>query len=107
MVVYYVHWTRDTQLSHGSTKGRPKSDDYNFSFTVLCRSSADAVSCLAILFRDHFKDQFSVGDGVITLKRVVLDSRNFTAHYMFMDGINNPICLSDLKESLSRMKLRC
>lgn len=106
-MIYYVHWTRDTELSQGVTKGRPKTSDYNFSFTVLCRSSSDAVACLSILFRDHFKDQFNVGDGVITLKRCVVDSRNFTAQYMFMDGISTPISLSDVKDSLSRMRLRC
>lgn len=105
MVVYSVSWLRDNVLSKGTTKGRPKDKDSYFNFTVMCRNSKDAVACLDYLFYKDFQCNtgISIEDGVVTLKRMTLDSRNFHCQYLFMDGIRLPISLTDLKQSVFQL----
>lgn len=105
MVVYYVRWERDKSLSKVSTKGRPKTNDSFFAFTVMCRNSKDAISCLEYLFYRDFQlnTGITIEDGVVSLKRLVLDSRGFTCQWLFMDGIRLPISLSDLNKSVFQL----
>lgn len=102
MVVYFVKWERDKVLAQGTTKGRPKSEDYLHHFTVLCRGSQDAVDCLNHLFYSswYLNAGMRIEDGVVTMKRVSLDSRHFEVQYLYMDGIKRPLSLVNLDRSL-------
>lgn len=99
MLVYKVTWLHDSNLSRG--KGRAKNSDSYFVFTVLCRNSKDAMSCLDYHFNHMFphSDNVFLDDGVVTLTRSILDSRCFHVHYLMMDGIRQPLHLDDLKNS--------
>lgn len=101
MVVYFVRWDRgDTPIK--SHKGRHKIDSAYYSCTVLCRNSKDALSCFEYLFKTEFERNtgIEICDGDLIMKRLKLDSRNFTVQYLMMDGIKRPLCLADLKQSL-------
>lgn len=105
MVVYHVRWERDDVLSKGTTKGRPKSKDYIYSFTVLCRGSKDAIAVLEYLFNHEWflNKPVYIEDGKVTLQRVSLDSRHFEAQYLYMDEIKRPLSLLNLNRSLFDM----
>lgn len=104
MVVYHVKWERDDVNSKGTTKGRPKNGSYLHSFTVLCRGAKDAITVLGFVFKDWFpNDSIEISDGVVTMKRVSLDSRNFEAQYLYMDGIKKPLSLNNLERSIFDM----
>lgn len=98
MVVYSVTWKRDEELSKGTFKGRPKNGTSSFSFSVLCRTSKDAVACLEVLFPHHFgfNSGIKIEDGSVTLKRQKLDSRGFEFQWMMMDKMKFPILMSDV-----------
>lgn len=102
MLVYYVSWVLDKELSKG--KGRSTSKEFMYSFSVLCRSSHDAIKCLEWLFEFDYKSPhgFSLCDGVVTLTRLKIDSRNFSFRWLYMDDIKRPILMSDLKDSLTK-----
>lgn len=103
MVLYFVQWTNDLKLSRG--KGRA-TKDYSFCFTVLCRNSSDAMRCLEYYFRHVFCEVnlhgFTLDDGLIHLQRMTIDSRNFTAHYLLLDGMREPIYLTDPASNVFR-----
>lgn len=90
-------WTRDSELSKG--KGKIKNKEMLIAFSVICRNSQDAIRCLDYHFRFVYKNSndLHVDDGIITLSRSKVDSRNFTANYLLMDGLREPLSLSDLK----------
>lgn len=99
MLVYLVTWHPLKENIKGHI-----SKVKSICFTVLCRNSSDAVSCLQYLFRqEHLNDGLILSDGEFTLTRYKLDSRNFHVDYMFMDGIKIPICLHNLKLSISKL----
>lgn len=100
MVVYHVTWTVDKDLAKG--KGRVTNKACIFS--VICRCAADAMICLDYHFHHHYENplDLTLDDGVIQMHRSKIDSRNFTATYMLMDNIREPIYLSDLKKNLPR-----
>lgn len=98
MVVYYVSWKASDELTKG--KGRATKQDYMMCFTVLCRNISDASSCLEYLFDKNYRGKFSLGDGEVSFKRKVLDSRSFEIHYLMMDGMSKPLYLSDCKSSI-------
>lgn len=102
MVVYYVRWDKGG-MPIKSQKGRRRTDASYYDCTVLCRNSKDALSCFEYLFKTEFEPNTGVEicDGDLVLKRMVIDSRNFTIQYLMMDGIRRPLCLSDVKQSLS------
>lgn len=106
MVVYFVRWERDSSLVKG--KGRAKKDDTYFSFTVLCRCCSDALVCLDYLFRTKFNpsQDLCIEDGKISMNRVTLDSRCFHVQYILMDGIQQPISLANLKDSVFKLQNR-
>ena len=103
MVLYFVKWTNESKLSKG--KGRA-TKDYMFGFTVLCRNSSDAMRCLDFYFHREFSrvntHDFSLDDGVIQLQRMTIDSRNFTAQYLLLDGMHEPFYLSDPASNVLR-----
>lgn len=107
MVVYSVRWTLDHELSKG--KGRKNYKEASYYFSVLCRSSKDAVACLEYLFVHDFCDKYSsnltIEDGSVSLTRVKVDSRNFNPTYLYCDGIRQPISLSNVKSSLDKLLL--
>ena len=105
MVIYFVQWERDKELAKGTTKGRPSDKDYVYSISVMCRNVHDALSCFNILFYRDFQYQSGVKieDGLVSLRRKTIDSRNFTCQYLYMDGIREPLCLDDLKHSLFKV----
>lgn len=105
MLVYHVSWSLDPELAKG--KGRASHKEFHYSFSVLCRSSKDAIQCFQWLFENDYKSPhgFDVSDGVLTLQRLKLDSRNFSFRWLFMDGIKRPICMSDLQDSLTRYSM--
>ena len=101
MLVYTVSWSHSSELSKG--KGRVCKNDSIFGFSVLCRSSSDAVKCLEWYFVNVFKNPKGLDftDGIVKLQRSSVDSRNFTINYLFMDDIKRPISLSNVKDSLT------
>lgn len=103
MVLYLVNWTAESELTQG--KGKVKNREGVIGFTVLCRNCHDAVSCLYWYFDHEYKNSnnLSVDDGVVRLTRCKIDSRGFTANYMMMDGIREPIELADLKSNILRI----
>lgn len=98
MVVYSVNWSRDNELAKGSTKGRPKNDQYSFTFTVLCNKSSEASACLEHLFELHFGSNcgFTIEDGTVRMSRMKLDSRSFFFSYVFIDKMKRPLSIYDL-----------
>lgn len=98
MVLYHVTWKYSPELAKG--KKKPKSTIEIIS--VICRNSKDALAAFAWHFERQYNSNsgVSLDDGSITLQRSVVDSRNFTAKYLFMDGIKNPLALGDLEQSL-------
>lgn len=105
MVVYLVHWFYDSGLTKG--KGRLCDKEKSFGFTVLCRDSKDAISCLEWYFDNVFHNpkKLSLDVGTVTLKRTIIDSRGFNPNYMLMDGMKQPLDLSNVKHSINRMTL--
>lgn len=103
MVVYIVTWTYDKNLAKG--KGKIPQSQHFFGFNVLCRNSSDAVKCLQYHFNKVFNHSSGItpDDGEIKLQRQVIDSRSFNIQYLFMDGILEPIELSDLKSNVVRL----
>lgn len=103
MLLYSVSWTYDKNLTKG--KGRVSTSEHFFSFSVICRNSSDAVKCLNYHFNFVFRPSsgITIDDGSITLKRSIVDSRGFTAKYMMMDGLREPLELSDLKSNFVRL----
>ena len=98
MLIYSVDWIADPELTKG--KGRIKDEDYRFFFTVLCRNSKDATSCLEYLFDLNYRGKFSLCDGVVTIKRRKIDSRCFEVQYLQMDGMKKPLYLRDCAEAI-------
>lgn len=103
MLVYTVLWSHSSVLAKG--KGRSKDSESLCAFSVICRNRKDAVACLDYHFNNVFKhrDNISIDDGEIILRRAIVDSRGFNANYLMMDGIREPILLSDLKSNFSRV----
>lgn len=103
MLIYTVQWSHSSALSKG--KGRTKDSENLFAFSVLCRNRKDAISCLDYHFNNVFKhrDNVCIDDGEISLRRSIVDSRGFTANYLMMDGIREPLVLSDLKSNYKRL----
>lgn len=103
MVLYSVKWEISKDLAKG--KGHAKLSECSMYYSVICRTSKDAVACLDFHFREVFPagSKFSSDDGVVTLKREIVDSRNFNATYLMMDGIKEPIVLRDLKSNSRRL----
>ena len=100
MVIYHVSWLYNHDLAKG--KGRITKNEFLINISVLCRNSHDALQTLSWYFINEFKNSHSLSldDGEISLKRSQVDSRNFHAQYLFMDGIRQPLYLPDLKGSL-------
>lgn len=98
MLVYYVRWAADQQLC----KGKGKVCKFpSIDFSVLCRSSLDAMCCLQHLFVKKYAGvDIDICDGVVTIVRSKLDSRSFVIDYLYCDGIKQPVCLHDVKKSL-------
>lgn len=102
MLVYFVRWFVQSELSKG--KGRAKFNDSEVSFTVLCRNNKDALTCLDYVFKQEMKGSvFTIEDGEVRIIRTKLDSRCFTAQWLQMDGIAEPLSLSDLKSNQIRL----
>ena len=102
MVIYSVQWFYDSKLGKG--KGKIPNKETYICFSVICRSSKDAVRCLDWHFNNEFfnEHKLSVDDGEIRLSRLTVDSRNFNARYLLMDTMREPICLSDLSSNYLR-----
>lgn len=106
MVIYTVMWFHNYKLSAG--KGKVNDKERLFTITVLCRNSHDALKAAAWCFENEFKSPhgLSFDDGEVKLSRSIVDSRNFHAQYIYMDGIKYPLSLSDFKDSLTDYALR-
>lgn len=106
MVIYSVTWSVSRDLAKG--KGRAKLNEDYTTFSVLCRNSKDAIRCLDFHFNQVFKQplKFTIEDGEITLRRQIVDSRNFSFHYLLMDKMREPLIMSDLSiNSLRSQKI--
>ena len=105
MVIYSVTWFYRNDLAKG--KGRVAKNEHILGFSVICRNAKDAISCLDYHFNHSFKNPngLTVDDGEVVLKRSKIDSRNFQANYMLMDGIREPILLDNLKSNCVRSHL--
>lgn len=102
MLLYLVTWELDKSLA----KGKGKISNPLIAFKVLCRNSSDALHCLSWHFQREYDNpkSLTLDDGLISLSRCTIDSRGFTANYLMMDGIREPIYLSDLKSNAIRFK---
>lgn len=102
MVIYNVTWIYRIDLAKG--KGRVTNQEHLICLQVICRNAKDALCCLDYHFFHSFnnKHDLTVDDGEVILKRSKIDSRNFNANYMMMDGISEPILLHDLKSNCNR-----
>lgn len=104
MVVYRVEWVHNNVLAKG--KGRATKDEVAFVFTVLCRNISDAQRCFQYYFRFIYssknKHGFTIDDGVLKMQRVQVDSRCIIAHFLLLDGMREPIYLSDPGSNLLR-----
>lgn len=98
MIVYSVTWKADPELTKG--KGRITHSEYIFGFNVLCRNSKDASACLEYLFEVKYSGKFSLCDGVVTMRRMKIDSRGFDIQYLLMDGMKKPLYLRDCSEAI-------
>lgn len=104
MLVYIVSWNPDQELCKG--KGRV-SKFQPIYFTVLCRSSVDAMCCLNYIFhKKYVNSDIDLCDGIFRLLRSKIDSRGFHVDYLYCDGISKPICLHDVKKSLIELQMR-
>ena len=103
MLIYLVKWFASSELTKG--KGRVKNNDKTVCFTVICRNSSDAMRCLDYHFKHVYSNpnNLTVDDGTVTLMRCTIDSRGFNANYMLMDGLREPLILSDLKSNILRL----
>ena len=106
MVIYNVLWFHKPDLSAG--KGKVNKSENMYTVTILCRNSSDAITAAMWCFEHDFKSPHGLtfDDGQVTLTRKIVDSRNFHAHYIYMDGIPYPLSLSDLKGSLMDYALK-
>lgn len=104
MILYHVTWSHNKSLSKG--KGRVTSDEVGFNLLVLCRNITHAQSCLLFYFDHVFskynKHGLTLDDGEVKFSRMVIDSRGFIAHYLFLDGMREPINLVDVSSNLLR-----
>lgn len=102
MLIYQVSWVYSHDLAKG--KGKITKNEISIDFSVLCRNSKDALKCLDWVFLNDFKNlhKLTLDDGVVTLRRSTVDSRNIIASYLLMDGMTTPLELYDLKGSLIR-----
>lgn len=104
MVLYSVEWLHDNKLAKG--KGRSNVKDYRCVCTVICRDSSDAMRCFIFHFINEFcslnKHGFSIDDGEIKMKRMIVDSRNFNSMYLMLDGMKEPIYLCNPKRNVLR-----
>lgn len=105
MVLYRVEWSHSNILSKG--KGRVTSKETCFFFTVLCRNSYDAHRCLRFYFDSEFrkdnKHGLTLDDGEIKMSRVTIDSRGFHPHYLMLDGMKEPLYLTDVSSNILRV----
>lgn len=104
MMVYYCRWDKTEDTIPGQ-KGRLKTKGTFYDLLVLCRGIIDASRCFKWYFytKCEMNTGVSLEDGTLSFKIHKLDSRNFNAHYMQMDGISEPVCLTDLKASLIKI----
>ena len=102
MLLYYVVWSSDNKLTKG--KGKLTKDETFLRFTVLCNSSADAHRCLQWYFKNVYKSAHNIviEDGQIQLTRMTIDSRGFYPHYLLLDGMKEPIYLSNPSSNILR-----
>lgn len=102
MLLYYVSWFLSRDLCKG--KGRAKNSEEYIQLCVLCRSSRNALSCLHYYYDNVFphRSKFDFGDGEVTLKRMIIDSRGFHPHYLMTDELRQPIDLVDIRSNFSR-----
>ena len=104
MVLYKVEWIHSKELAKG--KGKVSGNEVRFVFTVLCRNIYDAHRCLDYYFNFVFsrdnKHSLIIDDGEVRMSRMIIDSRNFIAHYLLLDGMREPIYLTDPGSNLMR-----
>lgn len=106
MVLYVVKWFHDSLLSKG--KGRAtKTEDY-LVVTVLCDNRTSALRCFEYWFEREFlrssrnKHGYTIDDGQLELKRSIIDSRGFNAHYFLTREMKEPINLIDVGSNVLR-----
>lgn len=104
MVIYCVEWSCSPEQTKGL--GRITKDEFMFVFLVICRNSQDAYRCLDYYFKfvhsSKLKHSLTLDDGVIKMKRIKVDSRNFSAHYLMLDGMREPVYLPDASSNVLR-----
>lgn len=95
MQIYNVHWAYDSSLGKGT--GKLSSDKKFFDIVVLVRSRADALRAFEILFNKvHSNDGICPDDGFLTFNRCLVDSRNIFCNYLMLDGMKEPLYLTDI-----------
>lgn len=104
MLVYYCRWERNDSPVPGQKGRRPVKGSYH-SCTVLCRGVSDAMKCFTHYFYNkcEFETGVDICDGTLTFSLVKLDSRGFNVQFIQMDGISEPLELTDLKRSLLKV----
>lgn len=103
MVIYTVKWVADKVLTKG--KGRVKHEENIIIFSVICNNICQAQRCFLWHFNyvfDYSRLGLTPDDGELSLKRSIVDSRNFSARYLLLDDMDVPINLHNPKDSLLR-----
>lgn len=104
MVIYSVEWSCTPEQTKGM--GRIPKEESSFAFSVICRNSKDAYRCLDYHFnfvhRNILKRSITLDDGVIKMTRRKVDSRNFNALYLMLEGMREPVYLPDPASNVLR-----
>lgn len=102
MLLYFAHWTLDKEMYRGH--GHIPVKETEVSCVVLCNCSTDAIDCLQYVLSQQtdWKFGFVITDGNVTLKRMKVDSRGFTPHYLMLRGMREPLYLTDIKSNALR-----
>lgn len=94
MQLYHVRWSYEVKLGSGRLKDSLK----HFDIVILVNNRSQALRAFEILFhREHLTDGVNADDGELILKRMIVDSRNIFANYLMVDGMDEPLYLTNIR----------
>ena len=104
MVLYSIHWERDPDFPRKELTTEQKECSY-FMISCLCRSISDAVRCAEWYFGKKlgYRGSLRITDGSLKCRRSKIDSRNFDACYLMLDGMKEPFDCIDAKSNYLRL----
>lgn len=101
--MYSLCWERDPDFPRKDLTKDQKDRSY-FVISCLCRDIKNAVACAEWYFVKTFglAGSLRFTDGRLQATRCKIDSRNFTCHYLMLDGMKEPFDLIDAKSNYNR-----